>query len=120
MITICSWPYMVATTTSAKPATASFARIFHDFCEVQMSRLSSPTIKGDTICIKITQDEDEKDLADCKNKTYKLGRLLLNKLGYKLIIVRDDLSTQLSMIWQTFSRWKILRNFCHTRNKTFG
>jgi hypothetical protein len=24
------------------------------------------------------------------------------------------------MIWQTFSRWKILRNFCHTRNKTFG
>jgi hypothetical protein len=36
---VCSWPCMVTTTTSAKPATSMFALIFRDFCEVQMSRL---------------------------------------------------------------------------------
>jgi hypothetical protein len=56
------------------------------------------------------QDEYEEYFADCKRNLH--GRLLLNKLGDKPMIARDDLSTQLSTIWQTSSQWKILKNLC--------
>jgi hypothetical protein len=56
------------------------------------------------------QDEYEKYFADCKRNLH--GRLSLNKLGDKPMIARDDLSTQLSTIWQTSSQWKILKNLC--------
>jgi hypothetical protein len=48
---------------------------YHDPCEVQLSKLPYQAIKGDSLCIKITQEEyDQKSLADCKKNLY--GRLL--------------------------------------------
>ncbi|MCH97539.1 DUF4283 domain protein, partial [Trifolium medium] len=41
------------------------------------SQLPVPSIKGDDLCIKITQHEYEKGLADCKKNLH--GRLVMNK-----------------------------------------
>ncbi|MCI26271.1 NBS resistance protein, partial [Trifolium medium] len=103
---MCSWPCMVST-VPAKPATApprSFVQVLHDSCDVQISQLPSPSIKGDSLSIKITQEEYERGLTDCKRNHH--GRLLLNK-GDKPMTARD-LSTKLSKIWLTSSQWKMI------------
>jgi hypothetical protein len=48
---------------------------YHDPCEVQLSQLPYQAIKGDSLCIKIMQEEyDQKGLADCTKNLH--GRLL--------------------------------------------
>ncbi|MCI46682.1 NBS resistance protein [Trifolium medium] len=83
---------MPAKPTNTPPR--SFAQVIHDSCDVQISQLPSPLIKGDSLNIKIMQEEYEKGLTDCKNNLH--GRLLLNK-GDNLMTARD-LSTELSKI----------------------
>jgi hypothetical protein len=104
-----AWPCMVAA-TSAIPSlqkitqTKSFSQVLHDSCEVQVSQLPSPVIKGDSLCIKITQAEYEKGLADCQKNLH--GRVLLNK-GDKPLTARD-LRTKLTSIWKTSNPWRMV------------
>ncbi|CAJ2665822.1 unnamed protein product [Trifolium pratense] len=57
-----AWPCIVAATSAMVPPektrqTKSFVQVLHDSCEVQVSQLPSPVIKGDSLYIKITQEE---------------------------------------------------------------
>jgi hypothetical protein len=64
----------------------------------------SPCIKGDTLSIKITQEEYRKGIEDCK---YALrARLTLNK-GEKPYLARD-LSSKISKLWKTTASWKMV------------
>ncbi|PNX79318.1 putative NBS resistance protein, partial [Trifolium pratense] len=81
MATICHWPCMVSS-SPPKPVpppthSRSFAQMLHDSCDVQIASLPSPAIRGDSLCIKITHDEYEKGLTDCKRNLH--GRLVMNK-----------------------------------------
>ncbi|MCI09713.1 hypothetical protein A2U01_0030802, partial [Trifolium medium] len=58
---------------SAKPpstANRSFAQALNDACDVQISQLLVLAIRGEDLCIKITQHEYEKGLADCKKNIH--------------------------------------------------
>ncbi|MCI49849.1 hypothetical protein A2U01_0071093, partial [Trifolium medium] len=80
MVDICPWPCMVSP-VPAKPSPSasirSFAQVLNDACDVKISQLHVPAIRGDYLCIKITQHEYEKGLADCKKNLH--GRLVMNK-----------------------------------------
>ncbi|KAK2429310.1 hypothetical protein QL285_027760 [Trifolium repens] len=64
-----------------------FAQVVNNPCEVQISKLPSPTIKGEDMYIKITQEEYEIGLTECRKNPQ--GRLLLNK-GDKPLTTRDS------------------------------
>jgi hypothetical protein len=76
----------------------------HQHSFAQISQLPSPTIKRDALCIKITQLEYEKGLADCKNNLH--GRLVLNK-GDKPVTVHE-LCAKLIPSWKTSAPWKMV------------
>ncbi|KAK2404765.1 hypothetical protein QL285_054072 [Trifolium repens] len=80
------------------------AQVLSDSCQVQISQLPSPAIRGDSLSIKITQSEYEKGLLDCKMNLH--GRLVLNK-GDKPMSARD-LSAKLSTVWKTKGQWRMI------------
>jgi hypothetical protein len=86
------------TETSSKK---SFAQLLKESCDVQIKELLSPMIKGDSLHIKITQEEYEKGLADCCKNLY--GRILWSK-GNRLLTAKE-LCTKLCAIWQTSQPW---------------
>ncbi|PNX77385.1 putative NBS resistance protein, partial [Trifolium pratense] len=63
MMDICLWPCLVSPVL-AKPSPSafncSFAQVLNDACDVKTSQLLAQTIRGDDLCIKITQYEYEK------------------------------------------------------------
>ncbi|MCH80796.1 DUF4283 domain protein, partial [Trifolium medium] len=81
MATICPRMFMVATTpaypTPTIPQSRLFSQVLHDACDIQISQLPLPAIKGDALCIKIAKEEYKKGLEDCKRNLH--GRLILNK-----------------------------------------
>jgi hypothetical protein len=64
-----------------------FAQVVNNPCEVQISKLPSPTIKGEDMYIKITQEEYEIGLTECRKNPQ--GRVLLNKED-KPLTARDS------------------------------
>ncbi|PNY01030.1 putative NBS resistance protein, partial [Trifolium pratense] len=106
MVDICPWPCMVSP-VPAKPLSVtnhSFAQALNDACDVKISQLLVPSIRGDDLCIKITQHEYEKGVADCKKNLH--GRLVMNK-GNRSLTARE-LSCKLSTIWKTANQWKMI------------
>jgi hypothetical protein len=109
MTEICQWPCLAFDLPRQEKASVfnpprSFAEALHDSCAVQVSQLPSPAIKGADLCIKITQEEYEKGLANCKRNLH--GRLTLNK-GDKPVTARD-LKTKLTSIWKIHGPWHLV------------
>jgi hypothetical protein len=109
MTEICQWPCLAFDLPRQEKASVfnpprSFAEALHDSCAVQVSQLPSPAIKGADLCIKITQEEYEKGLANCKRNLH--GRLTLNK-GDKPVTARD-LKTKLTSIWKIHGPWQLV------------
>ncbi|GAU44280.1 hypothetical protein TSUD_371800 [Trifolium subterraneum] len=105
MEAICPWPCLA----SAAPVCdvvqkKSFAQVVHNSCDVQISQLPSPMIKGESLHIKITQEEYEKGLLDCRKNLH--GRVLWNK-GDKPLTARD-IRTKLVSIWKTTHPLRII------------
>jgi hypothetical protein len=93
--------------TKPGPSTAanrSFTQMVNTSCEVQVSQLPAPLIRGESLCIKITQSEYEKGLSDCKKNLH--GRLVLNK-GDKPWTTHD-LTAKLTTVWQTKEQWRMI------------
>jgi hypothetical protein len=61
-------------------------------------------IKGDSLYIKITLEEYELGLAECKKNLH--GRLLLNK-GDKPVTAQD-LKSKLPALWKTSNQWRMV------------
>jgi hypothetical protein len=113
----CQWPCvsdaapsLSKTVQSAAPvisnsaAPMSFAAALAGASASDDSPYPSPCIKGDTLSIKINQEEYRKGVEDCK---YALrARLTLNK-GEKPYSARD-LSSKISKLWTTMASWKMV------------
>jgi hypothetical protein len=82
----------------------SFAQVLQNSCEVLVSQLPLPAIKGDSLYIKITQSEYEKGLIDCKRNLH--GRLMLSK-GDKPVTAKD-LKAKLTQLWKPACPWHLV------------
>jgi hypothetical protein len=89
-------------TTSATPI--SFAAALTGASAVVDRPYPSPCIKGDTLSIKICQEEYSKGVEDCKHELR--ARLILNK-GDKPYSARD-LSSKIAKLWKTTAGWKMV------------
>jgi hypothetical protein len=89
-------------TSSAAPI--SFAAALTGASVVDDRPYPSPCIKGDTLSIKISQEEYSKGVEDCKHALR--ARLTLNK-GDKPYSARD-LSSKLAKLWKTTAGWKMV------------
>ncbi|PNX89783.1 putative NBS resistance protein, partial [Trifolium pratense] len=105
MAAICPWPCLdSAPTIKETKLKKSFAQMLQDSCEVQIKELPSPVIKGDSVYIKITQEEYEKGLADCRRNLH--GRVLWNKGDRPL--TAKDLRIKLFAFWKTSHSWQMV------------
>ena len=94
-------------TTKANPKPISqqktFAQAVNNICDIPVSQLPKPCLKGDHFAIEIPDDEYEAGLAACKHNLH--GRIILPK-GSSPINV-DDLRAKLTGIWKSIGRWGI-------------
>jgi len=114
-ILVCAiWFYVVyllglAIMASVAPSPAgsnnrTFAQAVTITCNIQQNQLPKPAIKGDSLCIKISQVEYEKGYKDCKHNLR--GRLYLSK-GDKPISA-SNLHEKLLVLWKPNGNWKII------------
>jgi hypothetical protein len=89
MVGICSWPCMTGGTDPPSQVVShdrSFAQVMQNSCDILVSQLPVPSIKGDDLCIKITHYKYKKSLDGCKRNLH--GWLMLNG-GDKPVTTRD-------------------------------
>lgn len=88
------------------PLTKSFVAVLGGTSSsvVDDTPLPTPCLKGDTLSIKIGQDEYTKGLADCQYALW--GRITLSK-GDKPYTARD-LASKLGKIWKMVHEWKLV------------
>jgi len=82
----------------------SFAAVLDGRSPTNDTPLPIPCIKGDTLCIKIGQEEYTKGLEECQNAPR--GRLTLVK-GDKPYTARD-LAAKLGSVWKLAHKWKMV------------
>lgn len=77
---VCPWPFLASidSTTTQTPETGkTFAQVLADSGYTQLSQLPTKVVRGDTVRVKISQDEYEHGIEDCKQNLH--ARLTLNK-----------------------------------------
>jgi hypothetical protein len=85
------------------PHKKTFAQAVNNICDIPVSQLPKPCLKGDYFAIDIPDEEYEAGLADCKHNLH--GRIILPK-GSSPINV-DELRAKLAGIWKSIGRWGI-------------
>ena len=109
---ILSWPCLQDDSSTPPPQTTkanpkpisqqkTFAQAVNNICDIPVSLLPKPCLKGDHFTIEIPDDEYEAGLAACKHNLH--GRIILPK-GSSPINV-DDLRVKLTGIWKSIGRW---------------
>ncbi|KAF1879605.1 hypothetical protein Lal_00033262 [Lupinus albus] len=93
-----------ATNNSARGKKKSFARALKNSCDVAISQLPQPYIKGDVIAIKILEDDYQTGLQRCK--THLHGRLILSKGD--TTIKFNDLKSKLVSLWSMIGKWSMI------------
>lgn len=105
MASVVPWPFLCSSSpTPAGSNNRSFAQAVTNSCKVQQNQLPKPAIKGDSLCIKISQGEYEKGFEDCQHNLR--GRLFLSK-GDKPISA-SNLHEKLLALWKPTGNWKII------------
>ncbi|MCH79558.1 NBS resistance protein [Trifolium medium] len=84
--------------------TLSFAQALTREDEVTLSQLPHPCVKGDSVCITLTQQEYERGIEGCKNHFH--GRLVMSKKDKP--ITSRDLFAKLRVIWKDFGLWHLV------------
>lgn len=82
----------------------TFAQALKNACDIPLSQLPIPCMKGDVIAVKIPEKEYKASLEGYKNNLH--GRLLLAK-GEAPIKVAD-LRAKLLKLWQPIGQWKLV------------
>jgi len=90
--------------TSALPAISFAQALTASTRTVPSATLPKPTIRGETLNIKITQEIYERGTKFCK--TNLRGRLLLNK-GDKPYSTKE-IESKLQKIWKTAAPWRMM------------
>lgn len=87
--------------SSPKP-TKTFVQALNNACDIPLSQLPIPCVKGDVIAVKIPEEEYVAGMESCKNHLH--GRLMVSKgdVPYRI----DDLQLKLMRHWKSLSQWK--------------
>jgi hypothetical protein len=81
----------------------SFADAVNNVCDVPLSQLPQPVVKGDRIAISIPEEEYVVGATTCKHNLH--GRILWPKGTTPLKV--GDLKAKLAPIWKTLGRWGV-------------
>jgi len=80
----------------------TFAQAVSNICDIPLSQLPKPCLKGEDRAIQIPDNEYEAGLETCKHNLQ--GRIIWPK-GSNPITV-DNLINKLSVLWKTIGRWR--------------
>lgn len=83
--------------------TKTFAQALNA-CDIPLSQLPVPCIKGNAVAVKIPEEEYKVGLEGCKNNLQ--GRLLLAKRDAPIRV--NDLRVKLLKLWQPIGQWKLV------------
>jgi hypothetical protein len=81
----------------------SFADAVNNVCDVPLSQLPQPVIKGDRVAILIPEEEYRAGASTCKHNLH--GRILWPKGATPLKV--GDLKVKLSPLWKTLGKWGV-------------
>ncbi|KAK2403140.1 hypothetical protein QL285_052602 [Trifolium repens] len=87
----------------AKPQ-KSFVQALTNLCDIPISQLPQPVVKGERLAIEIPEVAYEAGLDACKHNLH--GWILWPKGSTPLSVVA--LKAKLSLIWKDFSRWGVI------------
>ena len=94
-----------AKTVYAKPGQKkNFAQALGTTCDISLSELPTPYVKGDMIVVRIDEIEYLAGLEDCK--THLHGRVILSKGDKPLTHL--DLTKKLQPVWKAIGPWKAI------------
>ncbi|GAU35943.1 hypothetical protein TSUD_394910 [Trifolium subterraneum] len=95
----------VANNTIVQPKTPkTFAQALSNVCDIPLSQLPQPVIKGDRLAIEIPEVTYQASLEACKHNLH--GGILWPKGSSPLSAVA--LKAKLSKIWKDFSKWGLI------------
>jgi hypothetical protein len=89
--------------TSAPAVKISFSEAVSNVCDIPMSQLPLPVVKGDNIAITIPETEYQTGLSTCKHNMQ--GRVIWPKGTTPLKV--GDLKAKLSPLWKSLGKWGI-------------
>lgn len=112
---ICPWSFLGGFSDTQPPTSSSaqtiqkpktFASVLVGTEEniVSISQLPSPTIRGDTVFVKINEVIYQEQLKACR--TNLIGRLLLRKGSTP--VKTESLKTSLNSLWQPLGPWRLV------------
>jgi hypothetical protein len=93
----------IAVTETPKPH-KTFAQALTNICDIPLSQIQQPVVKGDRLAIEIPEAAYEAGLEACKHNLH--GRILWPKGSTPLSVVA--LKAKLALIWNDLSNWGII------------
>jgi len=105
----CPWPFLAnvdtMVNTAAKPPEfgKSFAQALSNSGEIQLSQMPTKVVMGNSVRVKISQDEYEFGIVDCRCNLH--GRLTLNKGDSPL--TAQSLKQKLNNLWPNLHNWNL-------------
>ncbi|XP_058746952.1 uncharacterized protein LOC131619931 [Vicia villosa] len=97
-------PASLAANHQKQPPVKSFAQVLRGVCDIPVSQLPHPIIKGDRPSITIPEDEYKAGLDECKNNLH--GRVLWPKGSTPLTVAA--MRKKLSSLWPNLKNWGVL------------
>jgi hypothetical protein len=82
----------------------TFAQALSNVCDIPLSQLPKPCVKGDRIAITIPEDEYLAGVEACKHNLH--GRIIWPKGSPPLTV--ETLKTKLSMLWKSIGKWGVI------------
>jgi hypothetical protein len=86
------------------PSHKTFAQAVNNICDIPLSQLPQPVVKGDRLAIEIPENFYLAGLEACKHNLH--GRVIWPKGSTPLSV--GALKDKLSLIWKDLSRWGII------------
>lgn len=99
--TVCP-PFLISSPSLPKKKT--FAQALNNACDIPLSQLHVPCLKGKELAIAIPEDEYLAGLEASKTSLH--GRILLSK-GDRPVKI-EDLHIKLSQLWRPLASWKVI------------
>lgn len=81
----------------------TFAQALSNVCDVPLSQLPQPCLKGDRVAIEIPEDEYLAGMDECKHALH--GRIILPKGSSPLTV--GSLRSKLQILWKSLNRWGV-------------
>jgi len=82
----------------------TFAQALGNTCDILLSQLPAPCIKGDMVVVRVEGEDYLAGLEDCKNHLY--GRIILSKGD--TLLTHMDLTKKLQLVWKALGPWKVI------------